>query len=187
MPKIQKRRRLAFLFAVTAVFLSLLALPAGAKEVVSRYPSKISDIRVEKYATVPIYTGTERLPVDGRLINSTTYLPLRSFFERYAPSAKLTYYASIRTAELKGEGLTVSARDGSNILYANGRCLYSDMPIRILSDGTMYVPIRMLSKVLSLDVFWSEKYRSVTLSGTPTPLEDGASFTTETLFIGFPA
>ena len=179
MPKIQKRRRLALLLAVTAVLLSLLALPTGAKESVSRYPSKITDINVSHYATVPIYTGTERLPVDGRLINSTTYLPLRSFFERYAPGAKLTYYASIRTAELKGEGLTVSARDGSNILYANGRCLYSDMPIRILSDGTMYVPIRMLSKVLSLDVFWSEKYRSVTLSGKPTPLEDGATYYSE--------
>ena len=181
MPKIKKRRRIFPLFAAVLLLLSLLSFPtSAATQTVSRYPSKIDDIRVERYAAVPIYTGKgERLPVDGRLINSTTYLPLRSFFAAFAPSAKLTYYASIRTAELKGEGLTVSARDGSNILYANGRCLYSDMPIKILSDGSMYVPIRTLSKVLSLDVFWSEKYRSVTLSGTPVPLEDGATYYTE--------
>ncbi|MBE6656427.1 MAG: copper amine oxidase [Ruminococcaceae bacterium] len=180
MPKIQKRRRRLAVFAAAMLLVSLLALPTGAKTMVSRYPSKVSDINVKSYPSVPIYVNKgERLPVDGHLINSTTYIPLRSFFEKYAPGAKLTYYASIRTAELKGEGLTVSARDGSHILYANGRCLYADTPIRILSDGTMYVPIRMLSKVLSLDVFWSEKYRSVTLSGTPTPLEDGATYYSE--------
>lgn len=179
MPKLHKRRRRLLFFTVCALLFSLMSLPAGASQI-SRYPDKISDTSVARYAAVPIYTdGGERLSVDGRLIHSTTYLPLRSFFAEYAPQAKLTYYASIRTAELKANGLTVSARDGSHILYANGRCLYADTPIRILSDGTMYVPIRMLAKVLSLDVFWSEKYRSVTLSGTPTPLEDGATYYSE--------
>ena len=179
MPKIQKRRRRLLCVTACALLFCFLSLPAGAAQI-SRYPDKIGDITVTRYAAVPIYTDTgERLPVDGRLIQSTTYLPLRSFFERYAKDARLTYYADIRTAELRGEGLTVSARDGSHILYANGRCLYADTPIRILSDGTMYVPIRMLAKVLSLDVLWSEKYRSVTLSGTPTPLVNGATYYSE--------
>lgn len=179
MPKIQKRRKGLFFAVTCALLVSLMALPAGALQV-SRYPDKVSSITLSHYTAVPIYTETgERLPVDGRLVNSTTYLPLRSFFEKYAKDARLTYYADIRTAELRGNGLTVSARDGSHILYANGRCLYADTPIRILSDGTMYVPIRMLAKVLSLDVFWSEKYRSVTLTGKPTPLEAGATYYSE--------
>jgi N-acetylmuramoyl-L-alanine amidase len=37
----------------------------------------------------------------------------------------------------------------------------------------------MLAKVLSLSVGWSEKYRSVTLSGKPVPLEDGATYYSE--------
>ena len=173
-----KRRRRTCLFALLLLLASLLALPARAAEV-SPTPSKITDIRVENYAAVPIYAEGKRLPVDGRLIASTTYLPLRAFFEAFTPDAVLTYYAGIRTAELKSASLTLSARDGSHILYANGRCLYADTPIKILSDGTMYVPVRMLAKVLSLDVTWSEKYRSVTLFGTPTPLEDGATYYSE--------
>lgn len=176
MPKLKKRRKHAWLLTAIALLFGVLSLPAGAAEI-SRNPNSVTNVDVSKYERVPIYTETgERLPVDGRLVNSTTYLPLRAFFERYAKDARLTYYAGIRTAELKGDGITVSARDGSHILYANGRCLYADTPIRILSDGTMYVPIRMLSKVLSLDVFWSEKYRSVTLTGDPVPLEDGATY-----------
>ena len=172
MPNTKRRRRIAVIASAILLFSLLLSLSAGAATAVSRAPSTVTDIRAEKYAAIPIYAGSERLPVDGRLINSTTYLPLRSFFEVFMPDAVLTYYAGARTAEVKGKGLVLSARDGSHILYANGRCLYADSPIRILSNGTMYVPIRMLAKVLSLSVGWSEKYRSVTLSGKPVPLED---------------
>lgn len=176
MPNTKKRRRFALFFLITILSASLLSLPTSAQSVL-RTPLSVTSIAESRYAQIPIRKGNgERLSVEGRLINSTTYLPLRSFFEAYAPGAKLTYYASIRTAELKGRGLTVSARDGSHILYANGRCLYSDTPIKILSDGVMYVPVRMLAKVLSLDVHWNASTRSVTLTGTPVPLEDGATF-----------
>ena len=171
-----KRVRIVALVLLLLTLGMLASLPVGA-QTVSRTPSSILDIRASSYAQIPIYIKNgERLPVNGRLIHSTTYLPLRSFFESYLPSVKLTYHASIRTAELKADGLTVSARDGSHILYANGRCLYADTPIKILDNGNMYVPIRMLAKVLSLDVSWNDKTRSVTLKGTPVPLEDGASY-----------
>ena len=184
MPKLQTRRR-RLIAAVVLLLLFSAVLPVTANAAtVSRTPSTVTDIRVDRYPRIPIYTedGT-RLSVDGRLVNSTTYLPLRSFFETFSPGAKLTYYASARTAELTANGLTVSARDGSNILYANGRCLYSDMPIRILSDGAMYVPIRMLAKVLSLGVKWNESSRSVALAGKATPLEHGETYySTEDLY-----
>ena len=177
MPKnLTRRRRLTAVLVLLLLFSVLLPVTSHAATV-SRTPSKITDIRVERYARIPIYTESgARLSVDGRLVNSTTYLPLRSFFEAFVPGAKLTYHASARTAELTASGLTVSARDGSNILYANSRCLYSDMPIKILSDGTMYVPIRMLAKVLSLGVIWNESTRSVTLTGKPVPLESGTTY-----------
>ena len=172
----QKRRQLCALFTLLLSLGSLMAVSASAAQI-SRVPSAVTDIRAEKHARIPIYTEDgERLKTDGRLVNSITYLPLRAFFEEYFPSAELTYYASIRTAEVQGRGLVVSARDGSHILYANGRCLYSDSPIKILDNGSMYVPIRMLAAVLSLDVTWESSTRSVTLTGTPTPLEEGATY-----------
>ena len=180
MPMTPKRRRFFSLFAVFLLALALFSFPVSAATSISRTPNAIQDIRIERYPRVPLYRGDgKRLSVDGRLIESTTYVPLRAFFDAFTPNATLTYYASIRTAELRGNGLTVSARDGSHILYANGRCLYADTPIKILSNGTMYVPIRMLAKVLSLGVYWSEIYRSVTLTGTPIPLEDGSTYYSE--------
>ena len=154
----------------------LLASPAAAATVRTS-PVKVRDITVSHYDRIPIYTGEgERLKVDGRLVESTTYLPLRAFLEAYMPWASLTYNGKTRTAELSSGSLTLSATDGSHILYANGRCLYSDTPIKILSDGSMYIPIRLLAKTLSLSVYWSDRWRSVTLSGEANPLESGDSF-----------
>ena len=44
--------------------------------------------------------------------------------------------------------------DGSYITEANGRILLSKTPSVILSDGKMYIPVRILAKALSLDVEW---------------------------------
>lgn len=170
------RKRGGAFFVLLLLTGVLLSVPAAA-ETVSRTPVKVKDITVSHYDRIPIYTAEgERLKVDGRLVESTTYLPLRAFLDAYMPKASLTYNAKTRTATLSSGSLTLSATDGSHILYANGRCLYSNTPIKILSDGSMYVPIRALAKTLSLSVYWSEKWRSVTLTGAADPLESGDSF-----------
>ena len=169
------KRKGALLFLLLLLG-TIFLLPAAA-DTVSTVPVKVWDVEVSHYERIPIYTAEgERLRVDGRLVESTTYLPLRAFLEAYMPGASLTYNAKTRTAELISSTLTLSATDGSHILYANGRCLYGNTPIRILSDGSMYIPIRLLAKTLSLSVGWSERWRSVTLSGEATPLESGDSF-----------
>lgn len=171
MPNIKKRRRLLGLLSLLLAFASLLALPAGA-QTTRAYTEKAT-----KYPAIPIYIAeSERLLGNGRLQNDTTIFPLRAFYAAFLPEAKLTYSAATRTAEIKTEGFTIAARDGSHILYANGRCLFSETPIQILSDGTMYAPLRSLAKTLSLSVKWNASTRSVTLSGKPTPLEDGATY-----------
>ena len=169
-------RKLTALAGLFLLLCSLLRCPLAA-ETVSYRPQSIRDINVSHYDRIPIYDGEgNRLKVDGRLVASTTYLPLRAFLDAYMPNASLTYNAKTRTAELTSGALTLSATDGSHILYANGRCLYGNTPIRILGDGSMYVPVRMLAKTLSLSVTWNEEWRSVTLSGAADPLEHGATF-----------
>ena len=174
MQKNKKRRLVSlFLFLATCV---LLATPIAAERV-STKPVSVGNITVSNYDVIPIYAVEgERLEVDGRLVESTTYLPLRAFLDAYMPWAEITYDARSRTATVSTDSLTLSATDGSHILYANGRCLYGNTPIRILSDGRMYVPIRLLAKTLSLSVYWSDEWRSVTLSGDATPLENGDDF-----------
>ena len=151
-----------------------LLFPASAARV-SITPGRVTATNVYSYAEVPVYTESGAR-LSGRLIQETTYVPLRAFFAAYMKNASLTYSAKTRTATLTGDSLTLSATDGSNILYANGRCLYADMPIRILSDGTMYVPIRSLAKVLTLEVLWRNETRSVSLVGRAVPLVDGSVF-----------
>ena len=176
MEKTKKKIRLSAALAALLLLISALALPVSAAKV-STTPGSISETAIEKYTRVPILLPSgERLSTDGRLISSTTYVPLRAFFSALAPEAELTYNAKTRTATLSGEGLSVSASDRSNILYANGRCIYADMPIRILADGTMYAPIRSLAKVLSLDVAWNNEARSVSLTGEAEPLLDGSLY-----------
>ncbi|MBO5755226.1 MAG: cell wall hydrolase [Clostridia bacterium] len=171
----KRKRRLGALLLLLAAF--LLSLTPLAAETVSTAPVSVKNTDVSRYEKIPIYAVEgERLAVDGRLVESTTYLPLRAFLDAYMPWAEITYDARSRTATVNTASLTLSATDGSHILYANGRCLYDNTPIRILSDGRMYVPIRLLAKTLSLSVYWSEKWRSVTLSGSATPLESGDSF-----------
>ena len=178
MLKTTKRRRVASLLAALLLFGGLLLLPirASAAETVSIKPKTVSDITVWRYSAIPVETEKGRLSTDGRLIHSTTYVPLRAFFEATLPDATVTYRSSIRTATVTSATLTVSARDGSNILYANGRCLYTDTPIKILSDGSMYVPVRLLAKTLSLSVEWNDKTRSVSLDGKPSALEIGDTY-----------
>lgn len=151
-----------------------LALPVGAA---ATAPAQSGySVKKENYPTVPVYHEKTKLPESGRLVNGTTYVPLRSFFAYFMKDARLTYDSKTRTATLKGAGLTLSASDGAHILYANGRALYADMPIRIFEDGKMYAPLRSLAWALCLGVAWQEATRSVLLEGKATPLADGASF-----------
>lgn len=176
MQKTKKRISLAA-FCLSLCMLALaLALPASAQKI-SVTPSKLTQTNVYAYGEVPIYleNGT-RLGTSGRLISSTTYVPLRAFFSALYKEASLTYNAKTRTATLQGKGITLTATDGSHILYVNSRCLYSDMPIRILSDGVMYLPVRLLAQTLSLNVAWDNGTRSVRLGGKPTPILDGSLY-----------
>ena len=173
--KKRKTRALALLLA-SLVFIGTASVSASAAHV-SVSPPSVTHTDVSRYEEIPIYLeGYESNALYGRLIRSTTYVPLRAAFAALMPSASLTYTKKSRTADILGEGLSFSASDGAHVVYANGRCLYTDMPVRILSDGVMYLPVRILEKVLSLLVSWDGEVRSVTLSGDIVPILDGASY-----------
>ncbi len=175
----QKRNRKTKLLAALlscVLLLGTLALPSLASTV-SVKPPTVSNTDIYSHAAVPVYLPSgKRLSTDGRLISSTTYVPLRAFFAALLPEASITYSASTRTARLSGGGLALEASDGSHLVYANERCLYSDMPVRILSDGTMYIPVRILAKALSLGVVWNDASRSVSLTGKASPLLSGSRY-----------
>ncbi len=175
----QKRNKITKRLALCLACLMMVGvlMPSASASTVSIRPPSVSYTNVSSYGRVPIYLPSgKRLEMDGRLISSTTYVPLRAFVLAFLPDVSVTYQSKTRTASVQGSGLWLEASDASHIVYANERCLYSDMPVRILSDGTMYVPIRVLAKALSLDVVWNAASRSVSLKGSGVPLMSGSRF-----------
>ena len=114
------------------------------------------------------------IDVDARMINDTAYVAVRGFIET-ATDMKVTYYSASRTLNVDGNGLAMSLTDGSNVIYANGRTLFSMTPSVIMNNGRMYAPLRLIAKALGLD-FISDEANGVTLSGEIKPLTNGSVY-----------
>lgn len=125
--------------------------------------------------TVPI-TLENGKTVDGILLDSVTYIPLRRFCDAMG-GAQITWNAKTNTATATDStrGLQISATQGAKYIVANGRYFYAQTGIRNVG-GTLYIPIRPLAKAYCLDVTWSDATRSVTLKSNGKKLVSGDSF-----------
>jgi len=108
------------------------------------------------------------------IINSVTYVPLRSFSE-LAGADSITWNATSRTATVKKGGTTLTVTDGAHILVASGRYFYSDQPVLNINDR-LFVPVRPLAKALCVDVDWDGDSRTVILRSTGKTLVSGSRY-----------
>lgn len=115
------------------------------------------------------YTGEEALLIDG-----TTYLPFRSFYD-YVHDGEVSWDKDMKTATAVSESLMLTAKVADNYICANGRYLYSAKPV-LLIEGRVYVPARSFASVFSFDVTWDESDSSVALDGSGDALESGDAF-----------
>ena len=127
--------------------------------------SAVSNSRI-KFPTgvgnVSVYLGSERvLEGQSAIIDSVTYVGLRAFCDLIG-DYDISWNDAKKTAKVSTDGLSLSATNGDLYLYANGRCIYTVEPIRIIDDR-ICVPIRALAKVLGVDVTWDGESRSVIL------------------------
>lgn len=161
----------------TALLLVCMMLLSGVGTVVASaaeyyiQPSVTSRTRA-RYEEIPITLFGRTASFDAYLINGTTYVPLRLFCESMS-ACKVSFDGQTRTAAVSASGMSLQASDGSRLITANGRALYSDAPTVILDDDRMYVPVRAIAKAYGLGVAWSEEKRSVTLSGWAKPILRG--------------
>ena len=163
--------------AASALVLVALLFTVCSTAIYAAPPSSqraIRDTAVSHYEAIPLYYG-ERIPVDARLINGVTYVPLRAFASAVT-SVTVSWNAAARRATLSANGLSLVASDGGYYITANGRYLYHESPAVILSNGTLYVPVRPLAKALGVSVTWNEKSRSVTVSGSYSPILSGDAY-----------
>ena len=135
----------------------------------------VNDTNIYNYKEVRMTLLGKDFTKNARLINETTYVPLRDFAVAVT-QATVTYYASTKTATVKAAGLDVSATAGTNIIYANSRPLFSLAPTKIMSDGRMYVPVRSLVKAFGLSLTWDSVTASVSVTGSYSPLTPASEY-----------
>lgn len=114
--------------------------------------------------------------VEGILLDSVTYIPLRRFCDAMG-KATITWDARTNTATAadNARGLHITAPQGAKYIVANGRYFYAPSGIRNVG-GTLYIPIRPLAKAYCLDVTWNNATRSVTLRSNGKKLVSGDNF-----------
>ncbi len=103
---------------------------------------------VYAYTKVKIIKGGVTQTYNGLIINGTVYLPFRHISESFG--LKVEYSSATRTITATGQGLSMSITDGTNILFANERVLYSRHTATIMWDGRMYVTMEQLVKAMGL-------------------------------------
>ena len=176
-------RLLALSLAVGTMFGSALSASAAYDY---RQPT-VPDRTVARYSEVPLkrsVDGGKRIDVGARLIDSTTYVPLRAFAELMAKemgdtSLKISFDEKTRSATVKTNELSMRVTDGSYYVVANGRYLYHSHPAVILNDNRLYLPVRLLEKVYGVQIRWENSTRSITLLGDAKILESGYTYYNE--------
>ncbi len=126
-------------------------------------------------ATVSITLDGERvLSGEAAIINSVTYVPLRSFAELLGADS-ISWNAKTATATVVMGSTKIYVRDGGYFVEAAGRYFYS--PEKILNiSNRLFVPIRPFASAFSLKLNWNGSTRTVELTRTGKVLESGASF-----------
>ena len=137
--------------------------------------AKVNNKNIWAYHAVTLNLNSKSTGTDARLINGTVYVAARQFFESNT-GMKVTYYSARKTLNINGGGLDMDIIDGSNVIYANSRTLFSMSPATIMTNGRMYVPLTVVAKALGLEYTYVANVIIANLSGSIKPIANGSSF-----------
>lgn len=164
------------IFSVLIILASLSVLPIYAatdEEDVQRSSFKYDF--PDGAAQVSIELNSKRvLEGEAAIINSVTYVPLRSFSELVGANS-IEWNEKTRIASIKKSNTTVKISDRLPYVEANGRYFYSSEPVKNISDR-LFVPIRLLCSALCVDVEWNADTRTVELTSTKKQLVSGSNY-----------
>ena len=135
--------------------------------------SKVYNKSVSAYSSVSVRYDGEKVAADARMINGTPYIAVRSFFDEIG-GMTVTYNSSSKVLNVKGVGFEMDIIDGSNVIYANGRTLFSMTPSAVMSNGRMYAPASSVAKAIGLS--YSYDGGIVSLRGNINPITHGSVY-----------
>lgn len=142
---------LAFALAVLCVLsAAVFGVTASAAEV-TEFPEGSTPVSV---------TLDGKLVLEGEtaIINSVTYVPLRSFSVLMGAD-NISWEQRTGTATVKKGSLTLSVKNGALYIEANGRYYFTVEEILNLG-GRLFVPVRALAGAFSADVSWNAASRT---------------------------
>ena len=162
-----KRLSRVGVFLVAVVLAAASLIPSLSAKETYDFPADSVPVRVT-------FDGAEALVGEAVLIQSVTYVPLRSFSE-LAGADSISWNAKTGTATVKKGSTTVSIVDGGYYLSASGRYFYTGVPVRNISNR-LFVPVRPLAKTLGVEVDWDNASRTVVLRSTGKTLASASVY-----------
>lgn len=118
--------------------------------------------------------GRRVLQGEAAIINSVTYVPVRSFSELMGAD-EISWNAKTRTATVKKGNVNVYLTSGALYVGANGRYFFTTEKILNINDR-LFVPIRAMAKAFSVNVDWDASTRTVVLTSSKKALVSGDKF-----------
>ena len=106
-------------------------------------------------SSVDVYVNGKKLQTDDtpRIINATTYVPLRAMCELFGAS-NISWNDGTKTATITARGIKIYVTQGNTYISANGRYFASGEPVRNI-DGRLFVPVRLIASAFASTVKWN--------------------------------
>ena len=177
--KFMKEKRLKFkriirisriittVFATVLMLFALLSFTASAEDSKYDFPLSAVQVNIE-------LDGRRVLEGEAAIIDSVTYVPLRSF-SQLCNADSITWNSKTRTATVEKYNMRASISEQSPYIEASGRYFMLNTPILNISDR-LFVPIRELSKLFSIEVKWDANTLTVVLKNTNKAFISGEKF-----------
>lgn len=166
----EKNKRILKLVTVLGailVFVAVMTFGASAKEFKYSFPEDAADVNVN-------LNGRSVLEGEAAIINSVTYVPLRSFSE-LCGAESVSWNEKTQAATVKKYNMKAEISQNKDYIEASGRYFYLDNKIKNI-DNRLFIPVRDASKLFSLDVSWNPQTRTVMLKSTNKEFVTGDKF-----------
>jgi len=129
---------------------------------------------------VSVYVNGQRYGGRAFLSGSVTYVGIREFSMHMAVSS-VSWNSERKTATVKSDSLSLSARNANLYITANGRYLWAGSGV-IIRNGTMYVPLRTLAKAFGCSVSWNAADFSASVTGGGAIVSGDGFYNSESLY-----
>ena len=160
-----KFKKIAVFALAVIMIVSVIAPAVGAAGY--QFPQGASPVNVT-------LNGRAVLEGEAAIINSTTYVPVRSFSELMGADS-ISWNAKTQTATVTKNGISTYITNGALYIGANGRYFFTVEKVLNINDR-LFVPVRAIAKAFSVNVDWDNATRTVVLTSTGKALTSGDKY-----------